>query len=518
MSKKPEKKKFIKTPIPAAKPEEKPKIEPSTPLPAPTPMVKSVSVIEPIRGFKDIIPPENRYWQWVEEKVRTISNAYSFGWIETPILEHTSLFVRAVGKQTDIIEKEMFRFVDQGNDDVSLRPENTAGVVRAYINHGMLNHPQPVKVWYQGPMFRHDRPQAGRYRQFHQWGCETLGDAKPMVDAELIMVAWSLLRELGISAVVQVNSIGDAPCREAYKEKLVNWYRGHRASICEDCKRRLQKNPLRLLDCKQEGCRGVRANAPQLLDALDEESKNHFMKVLEYLDDAEVPYVLEPYLVRGLDYYNRTVFEIVPSSDDERAQNALGGGGRYDGLAEILGGRPTPAAGFSIGIERVILALKAQNIEPQLAFRPHVFVAQLGEQAKRKAMKLFEECRLGGVQVAAAFTKDALKGQLEIANRYGVRYTVIIGQKEILDGTAIIRDMESGVQEVHDQKKLIIELKRKLATAEPLAPGAGAPIASDLYKEDEDLAAGDIAEDGAPEPVALDEKEKGGENIPEDPI
>lgn len=514
MSKKPEKKK-LKTPVPVAKIDEKPKVESPAALVAPAPVVKPVSTIEPVRGFKDIIPPENRYWQWVEATVRTISNAYGFGWIETPILEHTSLFVRAVGKQTDIVEKEMFRFVDQGNDDVSLRPENTAGIVRAYINHGMLNQPQPVKVWYAGPMFRHDRPQAGRYRQFHQWGCETLGDAKPIVDAELIMVAWSMLRELGISAMVQVNSIGDTASREAYKEKLVNWYRGHRASICEDCKRRLQKNPLRLLDCKQEGCRAVRANAPQLIDALDEESKNHFMKVLEYLDDAEVPYVLEPYLVRGLDYYNRTVFEIVPTSDDERATPALGGGGRYDALAEILGGRPTPACGFSIGIERVILALKAQNIEPQIAFRPEVFVAQLGEQAKRKAMKLFEECRIGGVQVAAAFTKDALKAQLEAANRYGVRYTVIIGQKEILDGTAIIRDMESGVQEVHDQKKLVTELKRKLATATPLVPGGAPPTTSELYKEDEDLAAGDLVEDGAPEPVVLDEKEKdkGGEDV-----
>ncbi len=516
MPKKMEKKK-PKMPVPVVKPEEKPKADMPSTLPMPAP-VKPVSIIETIRGFKDIIPPENRYAQWVEEKARIISNAYGFQWIETPILEHASLFVRAVGKQTDIVEKEMFRFVDQGGDDMVLRPEGTASVVRAYINHGMLNQPQPVKLWYQGPMFRHDRPQAGRYRQFHQWSCETLGDAKPIVDAELIMVAWSLLKELGISALVQVNSIGDAASREVYKEKLVNWYRGHRASICEDCKRRLGKNPLRLLDCKQEGCRAIRANAPQLVDALDEDSKNHFMKVLEYLDEAEVPYTLEPYLVRGLDYYNRTVFELVPATDDDRAQNALGGGGRYDGLAEVLGGRATPAAGFSIGVERVILALKAQNIEPQLAFRPQVFVAQLGEQAKRKAMKLFEECRVGGVHVAATFTKDSLKGQLEAANRFNVRYTVIIGQKEILDGTVIIRDMESGVQEVHDQKKLITELKRKLAKAEPLPIGGAAPITSDLYKEDEDLASADIAEDGAPEPVAPDEVEKGGEHNSEEVI
>ncbi len=491
--------------IPAVKSEEKPKTEEAAALTGP---IKSVPVVEALRGFKDIMPQEAVYWQWIEARAREIAAAYGFGWVETPILESSSLFVRSIGRTTDIVEKEMFRFLDQGGDDVALRPENTAGLVRAYISHGLLNQPQPVKLWYWGPMFRHDRPQAGRYREFHQWGCETFGETKPIADAELILVGWGLLRELGLNLVVSINSIGDPASRETYKEQLVNWYRQHRTGLCEDCKRRLQKNPLRLLDCKEEGCRAIRGNAPQILDALNEESKNHFMRVLEYLDEAEVSYALDPYLVRGLDYYNRTVFEFVISSEEERAQAALGGGGRYDGLVELLGGRPTPAVGFALGIERVILALKAANINPPAISKADVFLAQLGEPAKRKSLILFEEFRRAGLSAIAAFPKDSLKSQLELANKAGVRFTVIIGQKEILDGTVIIRDMESGVQETHDQKKLIAELKRKLETVASLPSTSQSPNLSEPELETET----EIEEKTASPEESLDKTEKEGED------
>lgn len=423
---------------------------------------KTPAMPELVRGMKDIMPQDAPYWEWLYARTGQIARDYGFDWVETPIVEPASLFIRAVGKQTDIVEKELYRFNDQGGEDLVLRPEATASVARAYANHGLWNQPQPVKLWYWGPMFRHDRPQAGRYRQFHQCGFETVGDDKPVVDAELIMLSWNLLRELGLNVEIQVNSLGSMGTREAYREKLLIFYRANRSSLCEDCKTRMQKNPLRLLDCKKADCLNLRTDAPQLIDALDEGSKDHFMKVLEYLDEVEVPYVLNPYLVRGLDYYNRTVFEIVVPGEEDRAQNALGGGGRYDDLMELLGSRPTPAAGLALGLERIILALKAANIEPVVLERPKVFMAQLGEQAKRRALRLFEECRRSGLQISQAFVKDSLKAQLELANKLGVQFTVILGQKEVLDETAVVRDMESGVQEIVDQKKLIHELRKKL--------------------------------------------------------
>lgn len=454
------------------KPEaEKAKLEAVAPAPAP---VKAPPEIETLRGMKDILPGEERYWDWICQVVGRLARDYGFGWIETPILEFASLFIRGVGKQTDIVEKELYRFTDQGGEDVALRPEGTAPIVRAYINHGMLNLPQPVKLWYWFPMFRYDRPQAGRYREHHQFGFEMLGEAKPVVDAELIMLAYNLTRECGIPVTTQINSIGSPASRENYKQQLVNFYKSRRAPLCEDCKRRLVKNPLRLLDCKVESCVALRADAPHLVDWIDEDSKTHFMKVLEYLDEVEIPYVLNPHLVRGLDYYNRTVFELWPDGDEERAQNSLGGGGRYDGLAELLGGRPTPACGFAMGVERLILAQKARTIEPPALPAPAIFVAQLGEQAKRKAMVLFEECRRAGLPSTQAFAKDSLKSQLEVAHKAGARFTLILGQKEVLDGTVIIRDMDSGVQEIIDQKKVIADIKKKLETAGP-RPGGEAP-------------------------------------------
>ncbi|HTM68705.1 MAG TPA: histidine--tRNA ligase [Candidatus Binatia bacterium] len=416
-----------------------------------------------LRGMRDIVPSEQRYWRHIYRKVEELTAAYGYERLDTPILEETSLFVRSAGKQSDVVEKEMFSFLDKGNDNVSLRPEGTAPLVRAYVNHGMVNLPQPVKLYYWGPMFRYERPQHGRFRQHHQFGVEVFGDPSPVQDCEVILLAYLFYKELGIKTAIHINSLGCNQCRQGYQSELSAYYRTKRSQLCEDCKRRLAKNPLRLLDCKEASCQPIKEAAPHIVDFLDEECKNHLMRVLEYLDDLQVPYVLDPHLVRGFDYYNRTVFEIMLADESpEAGQTALGGGGRYDNLVEQLGGRPTPACGFGIGVERVILQLKAQQIEPKDERRPDVFLAQLGDQARRKAFMLFEELRAAGVQAAANFSKGALKGQLEIANRLGAKYTVILGQKEVLDGTILIRDMESGMQEIVLYDKAGQEIKKKL--------------------------------------------------------
>ncbi len=390
-------------------------------------------------------------------------DAYGLERIETPVLEDTALFVRGVGKQTDIVEKEMYSFQTSGGDNVSLRPEGTAGICRAYIHHGMVSLPQPVKLWYWGPFFRHERPQSGRYRQFYQFGCELLGEEDAVIDAQLVLMSWLLLKELGIEATVKINSIGTAECRANYRNALVAYFRPKRSRMSEDDKKRLLKNPLRLLDSKDPVIQEMTAEAPQIVDWLDEASKNHFMRVLEYLDEVGVPYQLDPFLVRGLDYYTNTVFELFDSSneDSEHGQNAYGGGGRYDGLVELLGGQHTPAAGFAMGIERIVSKLKSMNVTADKK-RVDVFVAQLGEQGRKRALAIFEELRLAGINSSESFAKGSIKSQMEAANRLGARWTLIVGQKEVLDGTVIIRDMEAGTKEIVDVRKVVHEIQKKM--------------------------------------------------------
>lgn len=476
MSKKAAKKIVKKTTLPAkggsamsgkAKEENKPAAV------APIVPKKGATEIQTLRGFKDILPSEYIIVQHVEDTARSFARAHGFDRIETPILEPTGLFVRTVGKQTDIVEKEMYSFIDKGEENVTMRPEMTASVARAYVNHGMLNQPQPVKLWYSGPAFRYERPQAGRFRELHQIGFEVLGEQHSIVDAELITIGYNLIKALGLDVTVQINSIGTKESRAGYIEKLVEYYRANRSKICEDDKRRLTRNPLRVLDCKMPECQPIKEGAPQILDSLDEESKNHFMRVLEYLDEAGVTYALNPFLVRGLDYYSRTVFEFYSAGDDEAAQSALGAGGRYDTLVEMVGGRPTPAAGLGLGVERLVARIRAKGLDKEIDGRPDVFVAQLGEAARKKTLGLVEELRRAGVSASSNMAKDGLKQQLEMANRGGARFTIILGQKEILDGTIIIRDMDSGIQEICDFKKVANELKRKLsvpALARPTSP------------------------------------------------
>ncbi|TET83971.1 MAG: histidine--tRNA ligase, partial [Candidatus Nealsonbacteria bacterium] len=406
-------------------------------------------------GMHDILPPEQKYFQKIYEVSENIANFYQFQKIETPILEETELFSKGIGFSTDIVGKQMFSLRTKGGDYLTLRPEGTAPVVRAYIEHGMFNLPQPVKLWYFGPNFRYEKPQAGRYRQFWQFGFEVFGEESPVIDAQIIQIFYNILRELKLkNLIIDINSIGDNQCRPYYKKLLVSYFRSRESSLCADCRRRLRENPLRILDCQEEKCQRIISQAPQMIDHLCENCHSHFKEVLEFLDEIELPYHLNPYLVRGLDYYTKTVFEIYEESEEGRAQGALTGGGRYDALVKLLGGKDTSAVGASTGIERIIAAMKTKAIRLPQEPRPKIYLAQLGTLAKRKSLKLLEDFRAAKIQVSESFGRDSLKAQLARADKIEVKYTLILGQKEALEGTIIIRDMETGRQETIKTEKV----------------------------------------------------------------
>jgi len=439
------------------------------------PKTKKQEIQSP-KGMNDILPEEQAYWQFILKKASTILTDYGFEKIDTPMVEHTSLFIRSVGEATDIVEKEMYNFKTRGGDELSLRPEATASVARAYIEHGMSVLPHPIQLWTFGPFFRHDQPQAGRFRQFYQLDIESLGDENAVTDALVIFLGYKLLESLGLkNLVVRINSIGDSSCRPQYIKALKDYYRNRIKKACNNCKRRIKTNILRLLDCKEASCQEMIKDAPQTVDYLDEGCKAHFKSVLEFLDEIKLPYLLDPRLVRGLDYYTRTVFEIWPAppesqrgeleekKDEGIPQFALCGGGRYDKLINLLGGPKTPAVGWAMGIERIISVLKQNNMPvPDYRPQPKVFIAQLGELAKRKCLPLFEELRKHGVVAKASFGRDSIKSQLRIANRLEIKYTLIMGQKEALDGTAILREMTSGIQETVPLDKILDIVKQRL--------------------------------------------------------
>lgn len=429
-----------------------------------------------VKGMKDILPADQPYWDAMRKAMQEIARQYSFERIDIPVVEDVVLFTHGIGKQTDIVEKEMYAFVDQGGQNLALRPEFTAGIARAYLEHGMNVWPQPVKLYATGPVFRHDKPQEGRYRQHYQISFEVIGEGKPAVDAQLMFVGYKFLKSVGLTPLLHINSIGCLVCRPTFKEQLIEYYRSKRSALCEDCKRRLTKNPLRVLDCKQEPCQQLKSKAPHIVDALCEGCQSHFMGVLDFLDELDIPYQHNPHLVRGLDYYTRTVFEFYAVKDEMPEENgeksvapiALGGGGRYDYLIEMFGGQNAPAAGLALGMERVVLAMRSREaagaVLPIEKKRPvDIFVAQLGDAAKRQAMLLYEDLLTEKFSVAEMFVKDSLKGQLEIAHKMGVPLTLILGQQELIDGTIIIRNMEGGEQEVVDRKKLVTILHKKLA-------------------------------------------------------
>jgi histidyl-tRNA synthetase len=410
------------------------------------------------RGTIDILPEEQPYWRVVEKVIADITQLYGYKRIDTPIFEDTALFQRSAGEFTDIVQKEMYTFDDRGGNSLTLKPEGTSAVCRAYIQHGMQNLPQPVKLYYVSPIFRYDRPQAGRYRQHYQFGCEAIGEDDPAIDAEVIDMAWRFYQALGLVNIsLQLNSIGCKECRPAYLNALKDYYNKHTGSLCADCKTRLEKNPLRLLDCKQAACQGIAQNAPRSIDSLCPACAAHFTQLQKYLGLLGIPFQINHRLVRGLDYYTRTVFEVQP--EDEGGQSTIGGGGRYDGLIEELGGKPTPALGFATGIERIILNLKKQGVKIPAPPVLQAFIAYLGEKAKDKALKLTADLRRLGISAVTAAGSKSLKAQLRQANSLEARYAVIIGEEEVKAGTVTLRDMADARQETIALSELTRRLK-----------------------------------------------------------
>jgi len=398
--------------------------------------------IKAVRGVRDILPSETGKWQRVETAARRTFEAYGYREIRLPLFERTELFARGIGDETDIVKKEMYTFEDRGGDSITLRPEATAGLLRAYIEHGFQVEPKPVRLYTVGPMFRYERPQAGRYRQFHQANVEALGEPQPAVDAEVIAMLMDFFRELGLAErlALHVNSIGDTADRATYIARLLEYLRPHAAALCGECQARLERNPLRVLDCKVPECQPVIEKAPSILDSLSPEATKHFERVREYLDALGQAYTVTPRLVRGLDYYVRTTFEVLTT--ELGAQNAVAGGGRYDGLIERLGGPADSGIGFAIGLERVVLLLG----DDDAASRPFVLLIPLGEPALQRLLPVARAARQAGVAAELGYGGRKLPRELERANKLGVAYVVIAGDNEIAAGEAVLRAMGSGEQ------------------------------------------------------------------------
>ena len=428
--------------------------------------------------MRDILPQDAGVWTWIGDTCRRIAESYGFSMIETPLLEDEELFRRSVGETSDIVKKEMFAFNDQGGDAVALRPEFTASIARAYIEHGLINQPKPIKLYEIGACFRHERPQSGRLRQFHQFNAEIIGNAEPAVDAELMSLAYFILKQLGLDVIIQVNSLGDVESRKRYIKRLKEYFQPKLNYLPKEDQDKFKTNPLRLLDSKNKRSAQYAAEAPQIVDFLDDESKAHLMQVLEYLDSFDLPYTLNPRIVRGLDYYTRTAFEIWVKDDEEGSRlSALGGGGRYDGLIDMLGGRETPAAGFAIGLERVIAKIREKNNNPPVQPMFDIFLAHLGEDARKKIFKLYDMLHSLGYKVTYNIAKTGLKQQLELANKLKVRLTLIFGEKEVNDNEILIKEMEVGAQESVPLKKLQKELDKRLLGRE-ISQVTDAPLVS----------------------------------------
>lgn len=414
------------------------------------------------RGINDILPGEVERWQALEAHIRRLFSLYHYEEIRTPIFEHTELFLRSVGETSDIVEKEMYSFEDKGLRHVTLRPEGTAGVVRAYIENRLFAGPAPQKLFYIGPMFRYDQPQAGRYRQFHQFGCEVLGSDAPVVDAEVITFAVDLFSRLGLQDLkVSLNTVGCPACRPAYEKALVAYFEAHLDDLCDTCKDRLHRNPLRILDCKEEGCARLAAEAPTTLDYACDHCRDHFSSVRAYLDGVGIPYELDSTLVRGLDYYTQTAFEVI-MTQKSGAQNAICGGGRYNKLVYNCGGKDTPGVGFAAGMERLLLILESQGIDVGQEAVPGVYLAPLDQEASQLAFQLAKALRAKDIAVEMDCMGKSLKAQMKTADRLKARYSVLIGENERLGGYATVRQMADGDQTEVPLDKLVIYLEERI--------------------------------------------------------
>ncbi|TGE34167.1 histidine--tRNA ligase [Desulfosporosinus sp. Sb-LF] len=397
------------------------------------------------KGTQDLLPGTVEQWQYLEETIRSVCREFGYDEIRTPMFEATELFQRGVGQTTDIVQKEMYTFLDKGDRSMTLRPEMTASVCRAYVEDKLFGQPQPVKLYYMGPMFRYERPQSGRFRQFHQFGVEVLGAEQPLVDAEVISLVWNLFQRLGLSGLeVHVNSVGCPICRAKHREQLQEFLATRRNELCKDCQDRYERNPLRILDCKNPSCQTLTAGAPTTKDTLCEECSTHFERVLALLGVAGVAYRVNPRLVRGLDYYTKTAFEVMV--EEIGAQSAICGGGRYDKLVEEIGGSPTPGIGFAMGIERVLTALQVQNKLPEEKPRLFAMLIALGEKAQNEGFALLSALRTQGISVSMDLQGRNLKAQLKAANRQGAHYALILGEEELEKNVILIRDLTLGEQ------------------------------------------------------------------------
>ena len=413
------------------------------------------------RGTKDILPENVAGWNYVEQKIRDICARFGYEEIRTPMFEHTELFHRGIGEGTDVVDKEMYTFEDRGGRSITLRPENTASAVRAYLQNKLYGDSALTKLFYIGSMFRYDRPQAGRMREFHQFGVEALGEANPAVDAEIILLAMEFLKLLGLQDLkLSLNSVGCPSCRPAYRKALQDYFQPYLDELCGDCKDRFERSPLRILDCKADADKEFMAGAPRITDCLCDECREHFEQVQSLLREAGVEFELDPRLVRGLDYYTKTAFEIKYAPLG--AQSAVAGGGRYDGLIEEMGGNPTPAVGFATGLERVLLALEKQGLLPETEKRTDAFVVALGEAAQKPAFRLLQQLRGAGLKALMDYAGRSMKAQMKQAGKAGARFALILGEDEIKENAVMLKDMEKSQQQKVSLDEVIDQIKKSI--------------------------------------------------------
>ncbi|MCI8336729.1 MAG: histidine--tRNA ligase [Peptococcaceae bacterium] len=419
-----------------------------------------MDIVRP-RGTNDFLPKDTVKWHYLETVLRKLCEEFGYGEIRTPLFEDTNLFQRGVGDTTDIVQKEMYTFTDQGDRSLTLRPEGTASVVRAYVEDKLYGEAQPVKVYYMGPMFRYERPQAGRYRQFHQFGVECFGSNHPAADGEIIALAWEFYRRLGLKGLeVSINSVGCPKCRPKYRQLLQDYFRPHLDKMCKSCQERFEKNPLRILDCKNPECKELAKDAPNSTDCLCEECQEHFQSVCAYLTAADIPYKIDHRLVRGLDYYTKTAFEILV--DTIGAQSAICGGGRYDGLVAQLGGPETPGVGFAAGLERVLVALDQQGVEIPASSHTQVYLASLGSSADLKAFQLLQELRKTGIIAEKDLLGRSLKAQMKYADKLQADYVLLLGEEELAQNICMVRQMGKSEQAPVDLDNIVLFLKEQL--------------------------------------------------------
>lgn len=397
------------------------------------------------KGTKDVLPEQSYKWQFVEGAAREVANLYNLNEIRTPTFEHTELFMRGVGETTDVVNKEMYTFLDKGGRSITLKPEGTSGAARLFIENGLSSKPMPIKTFYITPAFRYERPQAGRLREFHQFGIEVFGSAEPDCDAEVIFAASSFLQKLGVKTRLEINSIGCKTCRAEYNKALKNYFAPHLESICQTCRDRFDKNPLRMLDCKEEACKKINAGAPEILDYLCPDCRAHFEKVKRLLTLGGQEFKINGRIVRGLDYYSRTVFEFV--SDEIGAQGTVCGGGRYDGLIFELGGGQVPAMGFAAGIERLLLLMENTGAAFPERERPLIYIAGMDETTRLKAFELCLNLRRNGINAECDLAERSIKAQMKYADKLGAKFSCVVGESELLNSSVNIKNMRGGESE-----------------------------------------------------------------------